>query len=250
MRGLLVRLLEQRQLVGAADHRPIEATGAAGFPGSHGAEAARLGQWRPPPELQLLRLVELDRVADEAVRRPADEDLPGLGALLEAGGDVDGVAHGERRAGGGVARDDLARVHADPHLEPYAPLLLELVVQRREPVAHLGRRADAAERVVLVDAWDAEDGHDGVADELLDRAVVTLDDGAHLVEVADHDPPHRLWVEPLAQPRGAGHVGEDHRDGLAHLVRHRIVSHDGSLRTAPSMLRGRHVAGPAQHPPN
>ena len=40
------------------------------------------------------------------------------------------------------------------------------------------------QRVVLVHDRDAEDGHHGVADELLDAAAVALDDRLHPLEVA------------------------------------------------------------------
>ena len=65
----------------------------------------------------------------------------------------------------------------------------ELLVQVGERVAHLDGRANGAERVVLVDGRDPEDGHHRVADVLLDGAAVALDHGAHRVEVAGHQRP-------------------------------------------------------------
>src|SRR5207253_2245395 len=59
------------------------------------------------------------------------------------------------------------------------------------------------------------------ADELLDGAAVPLEGGAHLVEVAGHQAPERLRVEPLTERRRPDHVGEEDRDGLPHLVRRR-----------------------------
>ena len=41
-----------------------------------------------------------------------------------------------------------------------------------------------SQRVVLVHERNAEDSHDGVADELLHRAAVMLDDRLHALEVA------------------------------------------------------------------
>src|SRR3712207_7865932 len=55
-----------------------------------------------------------------------------------------------------------------------APVALELRVQVFERAAHLGRRADGAERVVLVQHRDPEHRHHGVADELLDRKSTRL----------------------------------------------------------------------------
>src|SRR5262249_45328033 len=80
------------------------------------------------------------------------------------------------RPWGRVAGDDLARVvsGARPDLDP--PLALELDGERREVLLHLERGTDGAARVVLVKHRDPEGGHDGVADELLDRTAVPLDD--------------------------------------------------------------------------
>ena len=87
--------------------------------------------------------------------------------LLEPGGDVDGVARDERVS---LAGDDLPGVDADPGLE------LELA----DGIAHLPGGAHRAQRVVLVRDRHPEDGHHRVADELLHRAAVPLEDRAHL----------------------------------------------------------------------
>ena len=97
---------------------------------------------------------------------------PGSRRLLEPRGDVDRVAGREPLLGAG---DDLAGVHADPALDA------EL---RASASAHLHRRPAGAQRVVLVQPRHAEDGHHRVADELLHRAAVRLDDRLHPLEVA------------------------------------------------------------------
>ena len=97
-----------------------------------------------------------------AVRAPTTIS-PGLGRLLEPGGDVDGVAGDERAAFARAAGDDLARVDADPKLE-------RPVEERLEPALHRERGVQRPLGVVLVRLGDAEDGHDRVAGELLDRA--------------------------------------------------------------------------------
>ena len=51
-------------------------------------------------------------------------------------------------------------------------------------IAHLDRRPHRAQRVVLVDVRQPEDRHRRVADELLDRAAVALEDRAQLRVVA------------------------------------------------------------------
>ena len=71
----------------------------------------------------------------QPVRGRADQELPGLGGLLEPRGDVDGLAGGEGRVA--VVRDDLARLDPDPRLE------LELVA-RASRIASPARTARSA----------------------------------------------------------------------------------------------------------
>ena len=107
--------LELGELVLAADERRVEAArdelGALDEPvEAEGGDRLRLA-------LGVERLDRLgpDRVADEPVGRLAEQRLARRGALLQPGGDVDRVAGGERVA---LAGDDLARVDADPALDP------------------------------------------------------------------------------------------------------------------------------------
>src|SRR5207249_4937270 len=78
--------------------------------------------------------------------------------------------------------------------------------------------SDGAERVVLVDAGKAEDGHDRVADVLLDRSAVALECPTHLIEVARHDLAYRLRVELLRHRRRSLEIGEDDRHGLSYFL--------------------------------
>ena len=98
-----------------------------------------------------------------------------------------------------------------------AQLVAELVVQDRQAVAHPGGGPHRAERVVLVEARDAEHGHDRVADELLHGAAVMFEHLAHRVEVAAHQPAERLGIETLAERGGPSDIGEQDGDGLANL---------------------------------
>ena len=77
----------------------------------------------------------------------------------------------------------LARRHARPRPDGDAPLRRELLVQGGEGASHVGRGANGAQRIVLVQVRQAEHGHDGVADELLDPPAVPLDHAAHLLPV-------------------------------------------------------------------
>jgi hypothetical protein len=156
----------------------------------------------------------VDRAPDEPVRRVAQKCLTGRGTLFEPRGHVDRVPDSE---GVALADDDLAGVHADPALDSDSPVALELVVEPAETLTHVPRRADSAKSVVLVHHRDTEDGHDGVADELLDGAAVALDGLPHGAEVVGHDAPRRLGVEAFAHCGGAGDIAEDNRHRLPNL---------------------------------
>ena len=160
----------------------------------------------------------LDRVPHQPIGVAADQDVARPRGLLEPGGDVDDVARGEEAAGRGVARDRLARVHADPHAELDAALRSQLVAEGGDLLAHGGCRAHRAQRIVLVGDRDAEDRHHGIADVVLDRAAVCLDDIAHADEPALHRPAQRLGIHAFSERRGSDHVGEDDGDDLAALA--------------------------------
>src|SRR5215203_636261 len=205
----------ERQLAVATDHRDVDPADEPGRVRCDGEQPVRGDALALA--LQLERLNRLDRhgVADEAERLAAEEDLARPRRLLEPGSDVDGVAGREPVV---RARDDLAGVHPESQLEPRREVAFENLVERAEPVSKLRRGADGAEGVVLVDAWDAEDGHDGVADELLDGAAVALDRRAGEVEVATENVAQAFGVESLAERSRAGDVGEEDGDGLSLLA--------------------------------
>ena len=129
-------------------------------------------------QLQRRERLDDDRIADEKSRLGPDENFAVGGALLEPRGDVDRVAGDERLSL--AAHDDLARVDPDPCLQPVLG----------DRLAHLPCRAHGAKRVVLVRRRDPEDGHHRIADELLHRAAVTLEDRAQILEVAAHARAH------------------------------------------------------------
>ena len=142
----------------------------------------------------------------ERMRRLADQHLARRRRLLEPRRHVHRVPGRQplRRA-----RHHLAGVHADPAADP----------ELRQRVPHLHRRPARPQRVVLVRRGDPEHRHHRVADELLHRAAVRLDDRLHPLEVAGQQRPQRLRIRRLAQRRRAGHVAEQHRHRLAHLPR-------------------------------
>lgn len=71
---------------------------------------------------------------------------------------------------------------------------------------------------------EAEDGHHGVPDELLDRAAVSLQHPAHSLVPARHHAAERFRIELLAERRRLDQVAEEDGDNLAHGARRRMLA--------------------------
>ena len=158
-------------------------------------------------------------VGHRRVGRGTDQHLAGRRSLLEPSCDVDSVSGRELLVGCAAAHDHLARVDAGAGGDPDAVLAAKLVVEPLERVADLGRRANGAERIVLVHDRHPEDRQHRVADELLDGAAVPLENALHDVEVPPHHPAQELGVEPLPERGRLGHVCEEDGDDLPRLGR-------------------------------
>ncbi len=146
----------------------------------------------------------------EAPREPlgdlADRDRARSGGGLKAGRDVDRVAD-HRVAVADLPGQDLARVDSDPEREVDTGDLLVDLVHR---ALHREAGAHRALGVVLVGDRRAEDGHDVVADELVDGAAEAGDLVAEAPERAIDHRLERLGVHPLGDGGVAGEVGEEH----------------------------------------
>ena len=164
---------------------------------------------RPAPQRHAAERRQRDQGADEPPRRLPDYHVAVLRRVLEAGRDVDRIADD---VVGGRFHDDLARVDRDP--EPDAALLAG---ERAEGLLHGQGGAHGAHRIVLGDARQPERGHDAVAEELHDRAAVSLDGRVQRPVVPAHQAAYGLGVEPLVQRRRADQVGEDDGNDLAGL---------------------------------
>ena len=216
---------------GAGPHRPVSGSADADEAiGRHGL--------RFPLQGERLDLLDLDVVADERVRECADEDLALPRRLLQPGGDVHGVTGDEPLAARRIARHDLSRVHAGAVGQLHPVHLLELGVQVLERGLHACSRSDGAKRVVLVEPWQPEDGHHGVADELLDHPAVPFELRPHRVEVPRHHLAQCLRVERLAEARRPLQVGEDDRHDLAMLLRRTGLGERAPAREAEPRNRG------------
>ena len=127
--------------------------------------------------------LDRDGTACELVRGLTQKDLVRSGGRLQPGRRVDDVARDEAFRGRGVVRHNLAGVDPDAHRQRRAVARRNVRVELCEAVLHLGRRAQRAQRVVLMCARDAEHGHHGITDELLDDPAVPLHRRLHLIEV-------------------------------------------------------------------
>jgi hypothetical protein len=194
----------------------------------HVHEAVRLHRLRLPLEGERLYRLDPYCVPNKEPRLCTDENLARSCRLFEPGGVIDGVSCHERLSL--AAHDHLAGVHADPRFEAMGC----------HRVAHLRGSACGTECVVLVRNRDAEDRHDGVAHELLDRPAMALDDRAQVLEVAAHPRAERLGIGRLAEARRAHEVAEEYGDDLAGLPFHRLecrplesgVREDGAVELA------------------
>jgi hypothetical protein len=154
------------------------------------------------------RLLVFDRLARRGVCLSPDEHAVDRRGRLEARGRVDDVAGDHRLAElrPGAERDQrLAGVDGDPdlHVEPLEGLH---VVADRE------RRPHRALRVVAVGRRSPEDGHDRVADELLDHAAERLELAANEVVVGREERPDVLRVEHFGPGGEADEIDEDDRN--------------------------------------
>jgi len=183
----------------------------------HGTQPSHVHWLLTPLDVDLPGLARDRGVANEAPGGLAEERLTRFRGLLQARRDIHRITRCTAAACAGVTDHDLARVDADAHLDLEVPLGPERGVQRPKRLLHVRRRSNRPESVVLVQHRDAEDGNNGVADELFDRPAVVLEDLAHRLEPATHDRAERLGIEALTQARRARDVREHHGDDLARL---------------------------------
>ena len=99
--------------------------------------------------------------------------------------------------------------------------------------------------IVFADDGHPEDGHHGVADELLDRAAPGLDRRRSDGEIGLQDDPESLRVKQLAHGCGAHHVGEEDGDELAFLASDDYLDWRGAARAEPRILGESSAAFPA-----
>ncbi len=178
-------------------------------------QAPRGHRLRLALERERLDCRDRDCTSQETNGALTEQDLARGCGLLQARREVDRVTAGERLRTRAVARDHLARVDPDANAERRAVALFDLPAERAETVSQVSRRANRAQRIVLVHARDPEGCLHGIPDELLHDAAVSLE---HLVrdhEELQHHPPHHLRVELLADSGRPADVCEHERHELA-----------------------------------
>ena len=165
---------QERQLAFPADDRRVEVSCEPGRTGRHLDQAGRRAPDRPCPSWHRSAIGSATTASrtSENVRSPS-RISPGAAACSSRAATF--TASPVTIFWSPAAGHHVAGVHADPAGERHPVVAVELRVQRVERRAHLDRGADRAQRVVLVDLRHAEDGHDGVADVLLDGAAVVFD---------------------------------------------------------------------------
>jgi hypothetical protein len=194
----LPRIPEEHELARAADELSFVGP-LRGLP--HVQEPVGGDRFALSLQRDRLDVFHLNGAPDERKRRCAEQDLAGLRRLLEPSGDVDGVAGRQPLLGAG---NHLAGVDADA----------SLYVELGERGAHLRRRTQRSQRIVLMRYRYAEHRHHSVADELLHCAAVPLDNRAHPLEIAGEETAQRLRVDGLTKRGRARDVAEEDGDGL------------------------------------
>src|SRR5215213_2397752 len=215
---LAVAPSQRRQLLAATDQwrrgplGQIHSRPAAGP--EQPPDRHRIGLALDPDGRELLVLEQ--RPGGPPGRLPHDDPVD-RGDALQPCRRVDHVTDHPLAVGGGGEGDQrLTGVDADPHRQLGGGMGL---VQLGDRVEHAQRAPYRPLRVVLVDRRDTEDGHDGVADELVQGAPDTLDLPAQPgVEGPQHGP-DVLGIGPVRARREPDQVAEEHGDDLALLLR-------------------------------
>ena len=216
--GAGVRISEEGELAIAAHHVRVEAPSMSECARHHLEQSVRQHPIALSLHDQRLERVGANRIARELERLFSDQDLPRRRRAFETLRHHDDVAADERVVGAArIAGDHLSAVDAKANLDVGAVRTLELDVQRLDRLSKIDGGAEGTKRVVLVQHGHPEDGHDGVADELLDPAAVPLESRTRLLVVRQHHAAETLGILAVAECRRARHVAEQHRDRLAHV---------------------------------
>ena len=227
--GPLERLAQLLQLGVPPDEARQAARGGRGQPGAAGSGPDQLVDLdRGVQTLHGHRPQrhDLDIPLREPQRVGGEEASPACRELFHPGRQVRGLAdrgvvHVEIAADG--PDHDLARVQPDADLERDAVGATHLLGIPAHGGLHVERGIARPHGVVLVGERRAEERHDPVAHDLVDRALVAVDGLHHPLEHRVEELPRLLGVAVGEQLHRALQVGEEHGDLLA-------LAFEGGLR--------------------
>jgi len=162
-------------------------------------------------------LLVVDHVPRRLVRVLADEESADRSRRLEPRSGVDDVAGDDSLAdvGTGVERHNrFACIDGAPHREPESLVVIHLIDRGEDAQPGSNRSLG----IVLVSHRRAEHGHDRVADEFLDRALVALDLAFEPRVVGAEQCAHVLGVGSVEAAGESDEIDEEDRDDLALLA--------------------------------
>ena len=128
----------------------------------------------------------------------ADEDHPGLGELLEPSGEIRSVAHCgvvHAQVVADLADHDGSGVEPDANGQLRTRRTSQLSAGLFHPPLDRDRRQDCPTGVILMGHRRAEEGHEAVAKELIDRALVAVDLTERELEEAVEHAVHGLCAD-------------------------------------------------------
>ena len=108
--------------------------------------------------------------------------------------------------GADAASDDQASIDAKVQIQVDGPL----GVERCQCLHHVQGRPQGEFGVIFVRHRRAKEGHNLVADKLVDDPSIPFDDRYQAFEAAVHQVAHHLGVQRLGQGGETGDVGEHH----------------------------------------
>jgi hypothetical protein len=155
--------------------------------------------------------------ADVLDRRLGDADLGAIDGIerFEARGQIDRVAQcgiREAQRPADVADRRRAGVDADAHVLRRQPGLLPALIQSGQCALHIQRRRARVAGMIGVVQRGVPEGHDRVADELVDGATMLHDHCAHRAQVLGHDAHQDCRRSRFGKRREVVQVGQQDTD--------------------------------------
>jgi hypothetical protein len=193
-------------------------------------------------------ILEVEEPFDEIRRLVRHVDASGLGELFHTRGEPDRVPYGcvlHVHVVSDGPDDDFTGVQTDPDGEAQAALAPKLACVQPERFSEVEGRVARAMGVVLVGDGGAEEGHDPVAEELVDRPFEAVNAFREDLEEATEDSAPFFGVEVFGDVHGPLDVREHHGHLLALALEGRPRAEDllDEVGRGPHVHTGRLVTG-------